>query len=130
MKPILLFCICCFMHLCTIAQPPAKKDTLLTGGWWKGTGDKPQLIAPVLQYPEKKKEILPKQTICFDKRFFVLGDIQGQVINCCFLLNSESGITGAVPLYDADCKCEFDIDDPRFQFLLITKKSEIPLLQS
>lgn len=122
MKPIVLFYIFFLLHFYTKAQPPAKKDTLLVGGWWKGTGDKPQLIAPVLQYPEKKKEVRPKQTICFDKRFFVLGDIQGQVINCCFLINSESGITGSVPLYDADCKCEFEIHDPRFQFLLSTKK--------
>ncbi|QEC43708.1 hypothetical protein [Pseudobacter ginsenosidimutans] len=122
MKSFLLFGMLALQSLAINAQPPAKKDTTLRGGWWTGSGARPQLIAPVLQNPEKKKEIQPKQTICFDKRFFILGEIQEQVINCCFLLNSESGISGSVPLYDADCKCEFDIHKPGFQFLLTTKK--------
>ena len=122
MKSFILFNLLAWLVSVLHAQPPVKKDTALRGGWWTGNGAKPELVAPVLQYPEKKKAIQPKQTICFDKRFFILGEIQGQVINCCFLLNSESGITGSVPIYDADCKCEFDIHNPTFQFLLSTKK--------
>lgn len=99
-----------------------RKDTLKGGKWWTGPGPAPQLIPAALQYPEKKKTIQPKQTICFDKKFFILGEIQGHVINCCFVINSESGFAGAVPLYDAQCKCDFDILDPRFQFMLFTKK--------
>ncbi|MGN6510837.1 MAG: hypothetical protein ACTHLD_15335 [Chitinophaga sp.] len=99
-----------------------QKDTVKSGSWWTGQGPAPQLIPASLQYPERKKTIGPKQTVCFDKKFFILGEIQGHVINCCFVINSESGFAGAVPLYDAQCKCDFDILDPRFQFMLFTKK--------
>lgn len=105
------------------AQPATPgRDTVRSGNWWTGRGPAPQLIPAALQYPERKKTIRPKQTVCFDKKFFILGEIQGHVINCCFVINSESGFAGAVPLYDAQCKCDFDILDPRFQFMLFTKK--------